>query len=126
MKKQPFHFKVATQTLGLARWLRGNMTKMERKLWHDVLSDKYLNAKFLRQKPIGIYIADFYCPKAKLIIEVDGDSHDKSKQHDKIRTKFFNKLGIKVLRFTNEEIKKGLEIISIDIEKELQERIKKD
>ncbi len=125
MRDRIFHFKVKDKTQQRARVLRREMTPMEKKLWYEILARKILGARFLRQKPIGIYIADFYCPRAKLIIEVDGDSHDATPAYDAKRTKFFNSLGIKVIRFDNGEVARGLAMVADDIENELRQRIKK-
>jgi len=88
----------------LARELRSRATKEEKMLWYDLLS-KY-PVRFLRQRPIGRYIADFYCPARKLVIEVDGKQHEQedAKEYDSIRTEFFSSLGIEVIRFSNEDI----------------------
>ena len=88
----------------LAKNLRKDMTPQERKLWYTFL--KAYPIRFQRQKTIGNYIADFYCAKAKLIIEIDGGGHFDSEQiqKDKTRTDFFNSINIKVIRFTNKEI----------------------
>ena len=86
--------------------LRNNMTESERILW-DVLHDrKIFSMKFRRQHPIDIYIADFYCHKYKLVIEIDGGIHlDKEvKLRDDGRTYDFERYGIAVIRFTNEEV----------------------
>ena len=94
-----------------SRYLRNNMTAAERKLWYEYLNKhKY---RFLRQKPIGSYIVDFYCPKLKLIIEVDGVTHlskDEIKK-DNLRTEILKKYGIKVLRFWNDDVLNGINII---------------
>jgi very-short-patch-repair endonuclease len=87
-----------------ARRLRKEMTGAEKILW-DCLSKKQLNgARFRKQHPIGDYIADFYCHKFKLVIEVDGPIHDQQIEYDAIRTKEMAKAGIKVIRFSNAEI----------------------
>ena len=89
----------------LAKTLRKNLTKEEKRLWYDFLN-KY-PIKFVRQKPIGPYIVDFYCAKAKLVIELDGSQHyfEKELSHDEERTKFLNEeFGISVLRFSNLDI----------------------
>ncbi len=67
-------------------------------------------AQFYRQKPVGNYVADFYCPKAKLIIEVDGVQHYEERwvKKDKIRDEYFESLGLKVLRFTNFDVLKNI------------------
>ena len=89
----------------LARELRNRATTEEKMLWYDLLS-KY-PVRFLRQRPIGRYIADFYCPTRKLVIEIDGKQHEQDdvKEYDSIRSDFFNSLGIEVIRFSNEDIR---------------------
>ena len=89
----------------IARKLRKDMTREERKLWHECL--RKLPIKFYRQKPIGNYIADFYCPKLHLVIELDGSQHyqDKGIVYDTERTKELSKYkGIRVLRIPNNQI----------------------
>lgn len=80
------------------------MTKEEKHLWYDFLSNYHI--KIYRQRTIGKYIADFYCAKAKLIIELDGSQHGgtEMKKYDNERTQFFEELGIKVVRIPNYEI----------------------
>jgi len=87
-----------------ARELRKNMTPAEKKLWFGYL--KHSEYRFLRQKPIGNYIADFYCASKKLIIEVDGDTHftDEAIEYDHIRTAYLNSLGIIVIRVNNNDV----------------------
>ena len=91
-----------------ARNLRKNMTKEERHLWYDYL--RTYPVKFLRQKIIGKYIVDFYCAKAKLIVELDGSQHyeEKGTEHDAERTAFLEQYGIRVLRIPNNEVNKNL------------------
>jgi very-short-patch-repair endonuclease len=94
------------ELLDNARTLRKNMTKYENHLWYDFL--RTYPVRFRRQEIIGNFIADFYCNKAKLVIELDGSQHyeeDKIK-YDRQRTKYLNTLGIEVLRFTNLDISK--------------------
>lgn len=91
--------------VAIARKLRKDMTREERKLWYDCLRN--LPIRFYRQKPIGNYIADFYCPKLKLVIELDGSQHyqDKGIVYDTERTKELSKYKeIKVLRIPNNQI----------------------
>ena len=87
-----------------AQKLRVNMTKEERHLWYDFLKGYGVN--FYRQKPIGNYIADFYCARARLVIEIDGGRHYEpdEMEYDKRRTDYFNAIGISVLRFSNMDI----------------------
>ena len=88
----------------LAKTLRKNMTPWERKLWYEFLRE--YSVKFQRQKSIGNYIVDFYCAKAKLVIELDGGGHytDEQIKNDEFRTKYLNNMGLKVLRICNIDI----------------------
>ena len=87
-----------------ARVLRKNMTPQERRLWFGFLKD--CPVKFLRQKTIGRYIADFYCPAAKLAIELDGSQHyePENREYDGRRTAYMREYGILVIRIPNNEI----------------------
>ena len=88
----------------LAKNLRKRATSQEKHLWYDFLS-KY-EVKFQRQKPLGDFIADFYCHKAKLVIEIDGFQHltYMGAKKDKYRTEILNDFGLTVIRFTNNQI----------------------
>ena len=90
-----------------AKMLRKNMTKEEKQLWYDFL--RTYPVRFSRQKVLGRYIADFYCAKAKLIIELDGSGHytDEKRQYDEERTAFLEKYGLTVIRIPNTEIHKN-------------------
>ncbi len=90
----------------LAKNLRKNATRQEKHLWYDFLS-KY-EIRFQRQKAIDNFIADFYCHKAKLIIEIDGAQHytDKGLQKDEFRTEVLEGYDLKIIRFTNRQIDK--------------------
>jgi len=87
----------------LSRNNRKNPTESEKIFW-KLLNYKKLNLKFLRQKPIGKYILDFYCSKLMLAIEVDGDSHDNKKYLDKYRNLYLEQRGIKTIRYKNEQV----------------------
>ena len=95
----------------LARELRKNMTDAERHLWSRIRRKQLKNFQFYRQKNIGDYIVDFYCPAAKLIIEVDGGHHyaGKNIQKDKERDKYLGSLGFRVLRFSDRDVFKNME-----------------
>lgn len=88
----------------IARMLRKNMTRQERKLWYTFLN-KY-PVRFQRQKTVGNYIADFYCAKAKLIIELDGSGHYVPNQilTDRIRTEKLEQMNLTVVRICNLDI----------------------
>ncbi len=87
-----------------AKNLRKNMTKEERHLWYDFL--RTYNIKFLRQKVLGKYIVDFYCAKAKLVIELDGSQHydEEGIKKDKERTEYLEQYGVKIIRIPNNYI----------------------
>ena len=87
-----------------ARMLRKNMTKEEKRLWYDFL--RTYPVRFLRQKVLGKYIADFYCAKAKLIIELDGSQHFTAEgmRYDEERTRFLEGYDLKVVRISNVEV----------------------
>lgn len=97
------------------------MTDAERVFWNKVRRRQIDNLHFYRQKPIGRYIVDFFCPKRNLIIEIDGGQHYESfgKIADKIRDEYFKNRGFKVLRFTNREILKNLEGVMLKLLSEL-------
>jgi len=98
------------------------MTEAEIKLWNILKSKGFNKYKFRRQHGIGRYIVDFYCPKLKLIIELDGDQHLELKNiiYDQKRTKYFSSLGIKIIRFFNNDILKNTEGTWIKIEDEIE------
>jgi len=92
----------------LAKSLRANATDAERILW-SILCRKQLAAlRFRRQQPIGPYVVDFFCPSAKLIVELDGGQHgrDETAAYDENRTRFLESKGYRVLRFWNGEVAK--------------------
>ena len=93
--------------IALARAMRKNMTPWENKLWYQFL--RSYPVRFQRQKAIGEYIVDFYCAKAKLIVELDGGGHytEQQKTHDEKRTAELEKFDLKVLRRCNLDIDKN-------------------
>ena len=88
----------------LAQELRKNQTKEEARLWYQFLRRYPL--QFRRQHQIGQYIVDFYCSKAKLVIELDGSQHYDIQgiENDAVRTAFLESLGLKVVRFSNADV----------------------
>lgn len=95
----------------LARKLRKNQTPQEQKLWNIIRKRQILGYKFRRQYPIDKYIVDFVCIELKLIIEHDGGQHneDENIKYDTDRTKSFEKLGYKVIRFWNNDIDNNID-----------------
>ena len=92
------------KNITLAQNLRKNATPEENRLWYDFLSNYEI--RFQRQKAIDNFIADFYCHKAKLIIEIDGSQHysEEGIQKDEFRTEILEGYNLKVIRFTNHQI----------------------
>ena len=90
------------------RKLRKSMTEAERMIWAR-LRNNQLGQRFLRQYSIGFYIVDFYCPKQHLAIEIDGKYHAEvdTKLYDQERDTYLESLGIKILRFVNDEVLKN-------------------
>ena len=102
-----------------ARSLRRDPTPAEKKLWFEFLRDQ--PEKFTRQKPLGRYIADFYCTACRLVVEVDGDSHfvDDGRR-DASRTAALQALGVRVVRFTNEDVMQRFEGVCMEIQRALR------
>ena len=73
--------------------------------------------QFLRQKPIGNFIADFYCPKLKLVLEIDGCSHDRpeAKARDLRKDQYLNSIGLRVIRIEDSKVKQNMEQVLCDL-----------
>ena len=115
----------ATQLQPAAQQLRRNMTQDEKHLWYDYL--RSYPVQFKRQKPIGIYIADFYCPQASLVIELDGKQHNHPEQAkwDEERTAYMQSVGLEVVRFSNKDIREHFSEVCLWIDMHIRERMKK-
>lgn len=100
----------------VARELREKQTKGEIIFWEAVRNRRFIRKKFLRQHPIfydhfgkeTFYVADFYCAEARLIVEIDGKIHEHTKGPDKLRSSVISDLGMKVVRFKNEDVEQNL------------------
>jgi bisphosphoglycerate-independent phosphoglycerate mutase (AlkP superfamily)/very-short-patch-repair endonuclease len=106
----------------LAKENRLNSTATENLLWNNVLKENKLGYKFLRQKPILEYIADFYCSQLALVVEIDGIDHDFKGEKDLSRQESLEVLGLKVVRFTNNEVQSNLESVKKYLQKICLER----
>ena len=115
MKHNPENEKFACQ-------LRKEMTPWERKLWYCFLRD--YPVRFQRQKCIDEYIVDFYCFRAKLVIELDGGGHynPESQHKDSLRTRALEKFGLKVIRFCNLDVDKNFYSVCTVIDEEVKKR----
>jgi very-short-patch-repair endonuclease len=106
-----------------ARSLRANSTDAEQRLWARLRRKQILGVQFYRQKPIGYYIADFYAPAARLIVEVDGSQHADAAQakHDKRRTVYFKAIGLRVLRFNDRQVLLKIDSVTEEIFRAIEE-----
>jgi len=127
-KNPLLHLGAIESTFKNALALRKKQTPAELILWKRIRNRQIMNAKFRRQHPIHMYVADFYCHEYKLVIEIDGKIHDleEHKTNDENRSAELERLGIHVIRFSNEEvlnyIDKVLEAINDKI-KELRSKV---
>ncbi|MGF1540298.1 MAG: endonuclease domain-containing protein [Pleurocapsa sp.] len=99
-----FYLPYNPKLIARAKEMRKNPTSAENKLWQDYL--RAFPLRVLRQRPIDRFIVDFYCAGLKLVIEVDGDTHftEEGQLRDRQRTKILEGYGLKVIRFTNDEV----------------------
>jgi len=118
------YYGADSNTLGAAHILRRNMTKAEAVLWKKLKDRKLIHTIFRRQHPINIFIVDFYCHEYRLVIEVDGDIHidEIAKQYDSIRTDVLNNFGLKVIRFSNNQILYRIDSVITRIRQVITER----
>ena len=102
--------KVTKEKLQRAKELRREMTPAEKLLWQEVRAKK-LGVRFRRQQVIQGFIVDFYCHKAGLVVEVDGDIHDLQKEEDERREKALSALGLRIVRFGNDEVVRNVSAV---------------
>jgi very-short-patch-repair endonuclease len=93
------------------KYLRDHLTSAEQLLWQQLRDRRCAGLKFRRQHPIGKYIVDFYCDQLKLIIEIDGSIHEQLQGYDNVRQKELSSLGFMIIRFTNLEIVKNMDLV---------------
>ena len=105
-------YKYNKKLTGFARANRRTGNLSETLLWNELKQNKF-GVDFTKQKPIGNYIADFYCSEKKLVIEIDGWSHDNKYEYDKKRDEYMKSLGIHVLRISDIDVKRDMENVLI-------------
>jgi len=123
--KKARHYRGGYQSSGLGRFaqqLRKEPTDVESLLWEHLRDRRLLGFKFRRQHQFGDYIADFYCREANLVIECDGQIHarNESWHHDRLRDAYMSSQGLRVLRFTNEQVRRDTEVVLSKIGKHLR------
>ena len=111
------------ELIPFAKELRTNMTPQERRLWYCFLKDYPI--RFQRQKSIKSFIVDFYCHKAKLIIEIDGSQHysEEGMAYDEERTGFLKEFDLEVIRFSNNDIDNNFESVCLFIDDKISKRM---
>ena len=111
--------RVTKEKLQRAKELRRDMTPAEKILWEELRANK-LGVHFRRQQVIAGFIVDFYCHKAALVVEVDGDIHDLQQDEDLRREKVLHEMGLKVIRFKNDEVVRNLPGVMVNIKEHLE------
>jgi very-short-patch-repair endonuclease len=112
------HVGAKPELFKYAQEMRKNPTESEKVLWHILRKFRYKGYVFRRQHPVDIFIADFYCHKLKLIVEVDGDVHDSEQaiEYDDGRSAELEKYGLRIIRFTNDQVLKETEKVTFQIQ----------
>ncbi|MBU1053997.1 MAG: endonuclease domain-containing protein [Proteobacteria bacterium] len=110
----------------LSRKLRKQGVLSEVLLWAHLKSRKMKGYQFTRQKPVGNYIVDFYCSKLKLVIEIDGESHDRKFLYDRKRQQALESEDLTVLRFNDNDVKKDIESVLMAIEGWIKRSVEKE
>lgn len=121
-EKTTMHYGAEPQIFRNAHNLRNRQTLAEKILWEKLRKNQLLGFKFRRQHPLKFYVADFYCHRAKLVIEVDGGYHSRKEQidYDNCRDETMRELGIKVMRFSNEAVCDDFKTVILQIQEHLK------
>ena len=103
--------KVSSEKIKKAKELRQNMTPAEKILWEHLRAKRFNGLKFRRQQIIEGFIVDFYCHSLGLVIELDGEIHEKQKKYDTERDKILSSKQLTILRFTNQQVTENIESV---------------
>jgi very-short-patch-repair endonuclease len=122
--EKPMYFGARADTLAAAKILLRKMTVFEKLIWERLNQKKVSGIRFRRQHPISFFIVDFYCHKARLVIEIDGRIQSQQRDYDDGRSAEMEKYNIRVIRFANEEVDSNIEDVIKRIEYEVKRRIK--
>ena len=117
------YFGAKPEIFEAAKLLRGKMTSCEKLLWDRVNHKQIYGLRFRRQHPIDIFIADFYCHEARLVVEIDGKIHLQNKDYDIGRTAEMEKYCLKVIRFDNSDVENNMEKVIKKIKEEVKSRM---
>ena len=106
-----------------AKEMRKDPTPSEREMWTWLRKKRFCGKRFRRQQPIGPFIADYYCSEARLIVELDGESHMEKARSDDSRTRWLQQQGFMVLRISDVEVFNNLSSVLEIIERTVRERL---
>ena len=118
------YFRATPEIINNARMLRENMTASEKLLWERLKTKQICGVRFRRQHPIFIFIADFYCHEARLVVEIDGEIHNQQIEYDDGRSAEMEKFFIKIIRFTNYEVENKIDEVIENITNTVNQRLK--
>lgn len=107
-----------------ARGMRNNSTKGEIKFWCELLRKRQSGYQFYRQKILNHYIVDFYCAKLKLVVEIDGTSHDDKQEYDEHRDNILESYGLKILHYNDLKVLNNFHLIEKDFNEQIKQREK--
>ena len=106
-----FHKRTNPKAFGHAKQLHRNLTEAEAKLWSRLRTHRMAGVHFRNQHAIGNYVVDFFAPRAKLVIELDGSQHLEQKEYDTERTTYLESKGYRVLRFWNKDVMNDIDSV---------------
>jgi very-short-patch-repair endonuclease len=118
------YFRATPEIINNARMLRENMTASEKLLWERLKAKQICGIRFRRQHPIFIFIADFYCHEARLVVEIDGEIHDHQIEYDDGRSAEMEIFFIKIIRFTKYEVENKIDEVIEKITNTVNQRLK--
>jgi very-short-patch-repair endonuclease len=121
----PMFFEASANIFAYAKYMRSHMTPAEFKVWNFLKGNNLMGVRFRAQHPMGVYIADFFCYKINLVIEIDGEIHKTKsfKEHDSERSLDLKNWGIDVIRFTNYQVMNRFDFVQNEIIKEVKIRL---
>ena len=120
---KPMYFGAKAPIFDNAASLRNHQTKAEEILWEKLKGKQICGVRFRRQHPFDIFIADFYCHAARLVVELDGEIHCSQKEYDAARTEEINNFEVEVIRFKNEEVFTQIDNVVLKITETVKNRL---
>jgi very-short-patch-repair endonuclease len=112
---RPKQHRIPPEQMIKVRRLRRDTTFPERLLWSRLRTAQVAGLKFRRQHPVGPFVVDFYCAEASLVVELDGRSHDGKADSDEQRSSYLRGLGLRVIRYTNDEVLEDIDAVVEEI-----------